>query len=72
MKVTAYTILAPKFSLDIFLGHVELAVLRGCCAPCPNLIDYVNDVIAQAVEDRRNCHVSVLCLCMEYSDLYIT
>ena len=58
----------------IFLGHVELAVLCGCCAPRPDLIDYVNDVIAQAVEDRRNCRVSVLCPCsMKYTDplLYI-
>jgi len=39
------------------LGYIELAVLRGCCASRPDLIDYVNVVIAQAVGDRRNCRV---------------
>ena len=39
------------------LGYIELAVLRGCCASQPDLIDYVNVVIAQAVGDRRNCRV---------------
>ncbi|KAL4065179.1 hypothetical protein J3A83DRAFT_4414365 [Scleroderma citrinum] len=49
----------PPGASVIFLGaegKVELVVLHHCCAARPDLIDYVNEVIAKAVEDRRNCH----------------
>ncbi|KAL4075327.1 hypothetical protein V8B97DRAFT_1883409 [Scleroderma yunnanense] len=48
----------PPGASVIFLGaegKVELVVLRHCCAAWPNLIDYVNEVIAKAVEDCHNC-----------------
>lgn len=38
---------------------VELVVLRNRCACRPDVIDYVNEVIAGAVNSCRNCRVSI-------------
>ncbi|KAG9310474.1 hypothetical protein JVU11DRAFT_9618 [Chiua virens] len=40
------------------MGEVELAILRNSCAPCPELLSYVNTVIQEAVLDRRGCRPS--------------
>ncbi|KAI6149926.1 hypothetical protein BKA82DRAFT_23439 [Pisolithus tinctorius] len=37
-------------------GDVELAILHGYTAAWPALVDYVNEVITQAVSDQCNCH----------------
>jgi hypothetical protein len=39
------------------VGNVELAVLRGKCIQRPDLLDYVNEVIGEAVNDRKNVRV---------------
>ena len=38
---------------------VELVVLRNRCATRPDVIEYVNEVIAGAVNNCHNCRVSI-------------
>jgi len=47
-------------TMTLCIGMVELAVIRNCCRTRPDIIDYVNEVIAEAVSNHRNCRVSVL------------
>ena len=43
----------------VCIGMVELVVLRNRCATRPDVIEYVNEVIAGAVNNCRNCRVSI-------------
>ena len=52
-----YSILILTMTLCI--GMVELVVLRNRCASRPDVIDYVNEVIAGAVNSCHNCRVSI-------------
>ncbi|KAI5990739.1 hypothetical protein EDD15DRAFT_2197814 [Pisolithus albus] len=35
------------------LGKIELVVIRGCCGMRPDILEYVNGVISEAVHDRK-------------------
>ena len=45
--------------MAVCIGMVELVVLRNRCATQPDVIEYVNEVIAGAVNNCCNCHVSI-------------
>jgi len=47
-------------TVALCIGKVELVVLHHCCAARPDIINYVNEVIAEAIDDRHNCRVSIL------------
>ncbi|KIM50385.1 hypothetical protein SCLCIDRAFT_34337 [Scleroderma citrinum Foug A] len=37
-------------------GNVELVVIRNCCGSQPDILDYVNEVISEAVNDCKGAH----------------
>jgi len=41
----------------IISGAVELAVIRGRCQLRPDLLEYANSVVDEAVNDRRGVRV---------------
>ncbi|KAG1810597.1 uncharacterized protein BJ212DRAFT_1302338 [Suillus subaureus] len=43
----------PFLFLLMVLGLVSLAVLRGKCSQCPDLLTYVNNIINEAVNDCK-------------------
>lgn len=46
---------------SLVVGEVELAVIRNCSAARPDILEYVNGVIAEAVGDRKGVRVSCIC-----------
>ncbi|KAI6163939.1 hypothetical protein EDD17DRAFT_1755521 [Pisolithus thermaeus] len=37
-------------------GKIELVVIHGCCGMCPDILEYVNGVISEAVHDCKGVH----------------
>jgi hypothetical protein len=56
----------PWLTVMCLIGKVELAVICDCCGTCPDILEYVNDVISEAVNDCKGVRVS----CIFYPLLY--
>lgn len=48
------------------VGNVELVVIRNCCGSRPDILEYVNEVISEAVNDCKGVRVSCTCYPLLY------